>query len=376
MRPLGLYVHIPFCRRKCHYCDFVSFPGSERLIGDYIGAVVAEARLYNDYLKDHSVDTLFIGGGTPSLLSLAQVETLIRGLEEACNFELKEVTIEANPETLGEEKLAAYAACGINRLSIGLQTHDDAILKSIGRRHTFRQFLTAYETAARYFDNINIDTIFGLPGQTLDNFRATIERLTELSPAHISYYSLKLEPGTKLYETYKGADEDTDRDMYHAAASMLDSAGYIHYETSNFAKENKECLHNLKYWTGQEYLGLGVAAHSYINDTNKQRFSNTDSINDYLELISRGDKPVAQAYALSEADELTEYLMLRFRLKRGIVYEDFNEHFGRDFKTMFLQPVQFAANAGLITIDGRGVHPTLKGFDLQNTLITEFMKII
>lgn len=376
MKPLGLYIHIPFCRRKCHYCDFVSFPDCEALFDDYIDAVIDEARLYYDYLKSRTVHTLFIGGGTPSLLWPAQIEKLMSGLKSACDLEPVEATIEANPETLDEEKLASYAACGINRLSLGLQTHDNGILKAIGRRHTFEQFLSVYNTARRYFDNINIDTIFGLPGQTIDNFKATIEHLTELSPTHISSYSLKLEPGTKLFEMYKGADEDIDRDMYHEAAAMLGRSGYIHYETSNFAKKRFECLHNLKYWMGEEYLGLGVAAHSYIADTNKQRFSNTEHIHDYIQSVKSGNKPVVTVSEISKDDEITEYIMLRLRLKQGVVFHDFDSRFHMDFKETFEQPVCFSIKAGLITQDGRGIYPTLKGFDLQNTLITEFMKII
>jgi oxygen-independent coproporphyrinogen-3 oxidase len=376
MKPLGLYIHIPFCRRKCHYCDFVSFPGCEALMDDYIGALIAEARLYSDYLKDHTIDTLFIGGGTPSLLSPAQIEKLIKGIKSVCDFGLCEATIEANPETLDEEKLAAYAACGINRLSLGLQTHDNGILKNIGRRHTFEQFLNVYETAGRYFDNINADTIFGLPGQTQSNFMATVGKLIELLPAHVSAYSLKLEECTKLYETYKGADEDTDREMYHAAAAMLCGAGYTHYETSNFARPGFECLHNLKYWTGEEYLGLGVAAHSYITCKYKQRFGNTEDIYEYIKSVEKGEKPAGEISAISENDEITEYIMLRLRLKQGIIFSDFNSRFNLDFEKTFGRPIEFSQSAGLITRDELGIYPTLKGFDLQNTLIGEFLKIL
>ncbi len=376
MKPLGLYIHIPFCRRKCYYCNFVSFPDCEALLDDYIGALTAEARLYSHYLEDHTIDTLFIGGGTPSLLSTAQIEQLISGLTSVCDFRLHEATIEANPETLDEEKLSAYAACGINRLSLGLQTHDNGILSDIGRRHTFEQFLTVYEKAGRYFDNINTDTIFGLPGQTPDNFKTTVDKLIELSPAHVSAYSLKLEQGTRLFETYKGAGEDTDRDMYHTAASMLCGAGYIHYETSNFSRPGFECLHNLKYWTGEEYLGLGVAAHSYITDKCKQRFGNTEDIYEYMQSVEKGEKPTDDISAISENDEIIEYIMLRLRLKQGIVFDDFNSRFHMDFENTFGGPVEFTQTAGLITRDERGVYPTLKGFDLQNTLIVEFMKIL
>jgi oxygen-independent coproporphyrinogen-3 oxidase len=354
----------------------VSFPDREDTFDKYIDAVLAEARLYAGYLSDHFIDTLFIGGGTPSLLSSEQIKRLINGLKSVCDFDLKEATIEANPETLDEEKLAAYAACGINRLSVGLQTHDNNILKAIGRRHTFEQFLNVYETARHYFSYINIDTIFGLPGQTTENFEETIKHIIELTPSHVSSYSLKLEQGTRLAETYEGADEDTDRDMYHMAAAMLGRSGYVHYETSNFAKEHAECLHNLKYWTGGEYLGLGVAAHSYITDTEKQRFSNTDDIIEYIQKIGDGNIPIVEKTVLSEADEITEFIMLRLRLKQGIMFDDFNRRFGTDFQTVFNKPIEFAVNAGLVIRNEHGIFPTLKGFDLQNTLITEFMKII
>lgn len=376
MKNLGLYIHIPFCTRKCYYCDFVSFPELENVFDDYIDAVIAEARLYSDYLKDHEIDTLFIGGGTPSLLSPKQIERLIICLNDVSNFNLKEATIEANPETLDTEKLLTSSNLGINRLSIGLQTHDNEILKHIGRRHTYEKFLEIYETSKKYFNNISIDTIFGLPGQTQDNFMTTIKELIKLSPKHISSYSLKLEPGTKLFDIYDGTDEDIDRGMYHTAAETLAGAGYIHYETSNFAREGYECRHNLKYWLGEEYLGLGVSAHSYIEDETKMRFSNTENLREYLQSVNSGNKPIVQNCKLTSNDELTEYLMLRLRLKRGISFLDYNIRFGGDFLKEFDYPISFSLKYGLITKDGSGIYPTLKGFDLQNTLITEFMKII
>lgn len=376
MKNLGLYIHIPFCKRKCYYCDFISFPNNESVIDDYINAVIAETHLYEDYLKDHTINTLFIGGGTPSILTSGQISRLINGLKQSCNFGLKEATIEVNPETLNEEKLAAYSESGLNRLSIGLQTHDNEILKQIGRRHTFETFLEAYDIAKQYFRNINIDTIFGLPGQTKDSFETTINNIIELSPRHISSYSLKLEPGTRLAETYSGADEDTDRDIYHTSAEMLCCAGYTHYETSNFAKEGFECLHNMKYWLGEEYLGLGVAAHSYIENNVKMRFNNIENLSDYIQKVCSGDKPVNECSELTINDGITEYIMLRLRLMQGISFNDFINRFGVDFKKTFEKPISVSIINGLITQDKSGIYPTLKGFDLQNTLITEFMKII
>lgn len=373
MKPLGLYIHIPFCRRKCYYCDFVSFPNREDIIDAYVGTVLEEARLYSDLLKDHSVDTVFIGGGTPSMLSAAQMERLLTGLKETCNWNAGEVTIEANPETLDEAKIDGYARCGVNRLSLGLQTHDDIILAAIGRRHTYQDFITALDTANRYFSNINADTIFALPGQSIENYVNTLQRLINLRVPHISCYALKLEQGTRLAAEFSGADEDTDRDMYHAAADMLREAGYAHYETSNFALQGYECRHNLKYWNCEEYIGLGVAAHSHIHGAAKTRYSNTESLEEYLGMVRDGVKPVAHTDILTRADELTEYLMLSLRLASGIHAVDFAQRFGEDFFSLFAEPIKTAQKAGLIRINADGISPTLKGFDLQNVLIGEFI---
>ncbi len=374
MKSLGLYIHIPFCRHKCYYCDFVSFPNRTDVIDEYIGALLAEARLYGDILKEHTVNTVFIGGGTPSLLSGAQMGRLLSGLKEACNWAVEEVTIEANPETLDEEKAASYANGGVNRLSLGLQTHDDGILAAIGRRHSFEDFISALDIAYRYFNNINADTIFALPGQSTENYEETLRRLVALRIPHISCYALKLEEGTRLAAEFSGADEDTDREMYHAASGMLTAAGYAHYETSNFALPGYECLHNLKYWTGGEYLGLGVAAHSYLSGESKTRHANTESLEEYLRTVQGGGKPVAYRDVLTAEDELTEYLMLRLRLSRGIDAKDYAQRFCEDFFKRFAEPIETAYSAQLIVADAQGIRPTLKGFDLQNTLIGEFIK--
>lgn len=376
MKTLGIYIHIPFCARKCYYCDFVSFPGMEHSFERYIDCLLSEARLYNEYLKNRVIDTLYIGGGTPSLLPPGQIARLISGLADICQFSLKEATIEANPETVDKEKLEVYASCGINRLSLGLQTHEDGILKAVGRRHTFKTFLDAYDSAKEYFSNINIDTIFGLPGQSVKSFETTMRHITGLNPGHVSAYSLKLEPGTALYEAFSGADDETDREMYHTAVKMLESAGCSHYETSNFAKEGMECLHNLKYWTGGEYLGLGVAAHSYIFDGMKYRRGNTDNLDEYFGSVNRGMIPAKQKEIIGEKDEKEEYIMLRLRLKRGIDFSDYEARFKSSFIKEFAEPVSLAENAGLIRKYRNKVIPTLKGFDMQNTLISEFIKIL
>jgi len=369
METLGLYVHIPFCRRKCAYCDFVSYPGRESQIDDYIDAVIAEARLYADVLSSYGVDTVFIGGGTPSLLSPRQLERLNKGLKSCCNWNVSEFTVEANPETLDAEKAAAYAACGVTRLSLGLQTHDDAILQRIGRRHSWETFLRTYEMAAKHVPDINVDTIFGLPGQTMDGYLETLRRVAALQPAHVSSYALKLEEGTPLAGQFAGADEDTDREMYHAGIDLLESAGLMQYETSNFALPGRECRHNMKYWTGGEYLGLGAAAHSFPRGDAPVRFGNTRDMDEYIRMVKDGRRPVAQQETLTPDDERAEYVMLHMRLKRGIAFADYAARFGRSFEDDFADALCSCEKAGLIEQTEEGIAPTIKGFDLQNALI-------
>ncbi len=374
MKTLGLYIHIPFCLRKCAYCNFVSYPDRVDQIDRYLDAVISEARLYNDVLRHRVIDTVFIGGGTPSLLSPAQTEKLINGLRALSAWDSPEITMEANPETLGEVKLSAYAALGVNRLSIGLQTHEDDVLRAIGRNHTWDTFEKAFDTASHYYRHINVDVIFGLPGQTVRSFDETLNRLIALSPAHISAYALKLEASTPLAARFDGTDEDTDRDMYHMAAAQLKDSGYTHYETSNFAKWGCECRHNLKYWTGQEYLGLGAAAYSYIIGDAHRRFGNVADFNEYIIKVESNGRPVADEEVLKETDLMMEYIMLRLRLSQGIDYNDFLKRFGCDFLSRFEEAVSKTQKAGLISVDNAGVRPTLKGFDLQNALIGEYIK--
>ena len=373
MDALGLYIHIPLCLRKCAYCNFVSYPGRLDDIDRYIDALIGEARLYEELLQSRIIDSVFIGGGTPSLLSSAQTEKLIAPLQSISAWENAEITMEANPETLNEEKLSAYSELGINRLSIGLQTHENAILNDIGRGHSWETFLHAYDLASHHFSNINVDIMFGLPGQTVKSFAETLKRLIELSPTHLSAYALKLETDTPLAKRYEGADEDIDREMYHLAVDMLNQAGYTHYETSNFAKPGYECRHNLKYWTCEEYLGLGIAAYSYLKEGGGRRFGNTSAFDDYFRYISARKHPTCEDDWLTQNDQIIEYIMLRLRLNNGIDFDDYRRRFSGDLINDFADAVEFAQNAGLIIADDKGIRPTLKGFDLQNALIGEFI---
>ena len=267
---ISLYIHIPFCIEKCAYCDFVSYKVTDaeksNAVENYISALKTEIQLYSDLLKDSKIKTIFIGGGTPSSIKGSYILEIVNQIKAFNTLkDLEEFTIEINPGTLNEEKINAYLSAGINRISMGVQSAQDTLLKSIGRIHTFNEFLTTYKgLRERGFDNINLDLMFGLPNQSIDDIKYTLKVISELQPDHISAYALKLEEGTPMYNAYERGeinlpDEDTERAMYHLIESVLKDNGYDQYEISNFAKPNRESKHNLVYWENKAYPGLGIA---------------------------------------------------------------------------------------------------------------------
>jgi oxygen-independent coproporphyrinogen-3 oxidase len=382
MKTLGLYIHIPFCVQKCLYCDFVSYAGKEAMIPRYIDAVLKEACLYSRLFSSHTKDTVFLGGGTPACLPEGGVLRLLAGLRERFHIDKDaEITIEANPGVLTAAKLDEYRRAGVSRISIGMQSHDDALLKTLGRIHTHADFTESFRLAREAgFSNISADVMFGLPGQTVQGFEATIGSLVSLKPEHVSAYALKVEKGTPFYKTYGDTPvlgEAAERAMYHAAVRMLKNAGYGQYETSNFALKGFACRHNLKYWTQGEYLGLGAAAHSYFEEEGGfVRQENPKSLGEYLAAVEAGKEAACKKEALGESDMLAEYIMLRLRLAQGIDYRDFERRFGFGFNERFKKEIATLKKARLIREDAAGVKPLLKGFDLQNALIVEFIKNI
>lgn len=287
-KDIGIYIHIPFCKQKCYYCDFVSFANKEELFKEYVEAVIKEIEAKN--IQKYSIKTIYIGGGTPSILDSKYIGKILEKLKPNIK-ENAEITIEINPGTVTKQKLEDYITFGINRISIGLQSSSNRLLKQIGRIHTFEEFLNAYNTAKQVgFKNINVDLMLGLPNQSLETLKKTVEEVTKLAPNHISIYSLILEEGTKLEEMVKNKelemiDEDLERRMYWETKKMLEEKGYIHYEISNFAKPKYESRHNLDCWNGQEYIGIGASAHSYLEKT---RYSNIEDIEKYIENINLG----------------------------------------------------------------------------------------
>lgn len=288
-KDIGVYVHIPFCKAKCFYCDFVSFVDKNMLMENYIDAVIKE--IENKDLSRYNIKTVYIGGGTPSILDSKHIGSILDKLRPNIDKEA-EITIEVNPGTINEEKLTDYVDFGINRISIGLQSADNSLLKEIGRIHTFEDFLDGYKMAERVgFKNINVDLMLGLPNQTLDILKDSLEKVISLNPNHISIYSLILEEDTKLEKLIEKRelemiDEELERKMYWETKRLLEKHGYIHYEISNFAKKGYMSKHNLDCWNQKEYLGFGAVAHSYIDNT---RYSNVEDIEEYINNIREAD---------------------------------------------------------------------------------------
>lgn len=399
-KDLELYIHIPFCVRKCHYCDFLSAPSDEATRERYVQALCREIISYKEMAAEYRVCTVFFGGGTPTLLNPEQFERIIgviretffadgneradKGRPESLDSETKqkeniEFTVECNPGTLTEELLSCLKQLGVNRLSIGLQSADDAELKLLGRIHSYEEFLESFRLArAAGFDNINIDLMQALPGQTVQRFGDTLQKVIALQPEHISAYSLIIEENTRFYEWYgddsdKLPSEDTERDIYKMTQAVLKNAGYLQYEISNYAKPGYACRHNCGYWTGTEYLGLGLGASSYINGT---RFEQTDNLTDYLAGYSAKADCVPEqknSQRLSKKERMEEFMFLGLRLCAGVSRTEFAERFEADYEAVYGEVTERLLKQGLLQESGEYLSLTELGRDLSNRVLAEFL---
>ena len=329
---LGIYIHIPFCERKCRYCDFLSFNADEPIKESYVEALLREIK--ENPHTTRTVDTIFFGGGTPSVLPARLIARILDELRKSFNVrEDAEITVECNPGTVDDEKLKIYKSARVNRISFGLQSADDAELEMLGRIHNFEDFKESFLAAKEAgFENINVDIMMALPGQLRETLFNTIEEVTALSPKHISMYSLILEDGTPLKESLPNLpplpSEDKEREMYKEATKLLKSKGYGRYEISNFSKPGFESRHNIRYWQLDEYLGFGIGAASF---TEGKRFSNTESIEDYIK-TDDFEKIKRDVTILSKEDLMGEFMFLGLRMMRGLSGTDFYERFGKDLK--------------------------------------------
>lgn len=368
-KAIGLYVHIPFCVRKCNYCDFCSFNLSEASWKDrYISQLCEEIYSYRE--ERIKVDSIFFGGGTPTLLTPDEFRKIFLAIEDS--FEIladSEFTVEANPKTLDREKLRTYKECGVNRLSIGLQSIHENELKILGRIHSYEDFLASYKLAGEFgISNLNVDLMYGIPEQTIESFGITLEKLIALKPQHISLYGLILENGTPLYkmkDTLSFPSEDEECDMYYLAAQKLSDAGYSHYEISNYALPGRECSHNLKYWHCDEYIGIGLSAYSYFEG---KRFGNLNDKDVYL-----SDSCISYKRNYDSVDESYEFVMLGLRLREGISLKEYESRFGISFLHGRKEIIDRLVAFGYISIEGDRLHLTEQGFYVSNAILTELI---
>ncbi len=377
-RPLGLYLHIPFCKSKCLYCDFYSLPGREDGVKDYVKALGAHLAETAPLAAGHRVDTVYFGGGTPSLLGHRYLLRLLDGIRDKYHLDKEaEITLEANPESAQNwRELRRLRKGGFNRLSLGVQSADDAILKAIGRIHTFAQAQAAV-TAARKagFENLSLDLIYGLPGQTMDSWRSTVERCAALRPEHLSCYGLKVEEGTPLWRRqgeFDLPDDDLQADMYLWAVERLHQLGYLQYEISNFAREGFASRHNTKYWTLSEYAGFGPGAHSDFGET---RYSYSRDLEGYVRGVLEGTLQVEQSEHLPLRERDTEYIMLSLRMVSGINRRTFEHTYRRRFAPLEEVFRRYEA-LGCAETTEQGWRLTAKGFLLSNTIITDLWEAL
>ena len=382
MKELAVYVHIPFCVQKCRYCDFLSGPRHLDKIDQYLDMLIIEISQYRELIKEYQVRSIFLGGGTPSILNENQIRRVMCALWDVIGEQVMkdvEVTIESNPGTLTEEKLKTYRELGINRISMGLQSTFNDELKNLGRIHTYEEFLEGYRLARKAgFQNINIDLMSGLPNQSLEKWETTLARIIELNPEHISAYSLIIEEGTKFYDQYgteEGEkalpDEELDRLMYQKTKELLSAAGYERYEISNYAKPGYESRHNCSYWTGIDYLGVGLGASSLIQ---KNRYRNKENMECYLKTLVQNKVVRQLEETLDKQSEIEEYMILGLRMMKGVSKSEFFKRFGETMDMKYGEVLAQLKSLELITEEDDFVCLTEKGIDVSNEIFTMFME--
>lgn len=417
MKELELYVHIPFCVRKCAYCDFLSAPADEVSRQKYVDAMVQEIQCYKNRFPGHQVSTIFVGGGTPSILTPGQIQAVFNAIRE--NFRINpeaEITIEANPGTVTEEKLLAWKAAGVNRISIGLQSARDEELQMLGRIHDYQQFLDTWKLVRQAgMNNVNIDLISAVPGQTLQSWRETLRTTAELGPEHLSVYSLIVEEGTPFYERYGDApeeirsehmkgrteervsqkkfheeeaaaqeeaaclkpmvypplpDEETERLMYEETEKILEEYGYARYEISNYAKPGAACRHNMGYWQRKEYLGIGLGSSSLIG---KMRFCHTSDMEIYLACAGDPEKICGEKQLLPVKDEMEEFMFLGLRMICGVRKSEFFRLFGMTMEQVYTGVLEKLEKQGLLVNGDDIVRLTKRGIDISNYVFEQFL---
>lgn len=383
VEPLGLYLHIPFCVQKCGYCDFLSAPATEAIREQYVQTVIREIEEKKGIYGDWPVDTIFVGGGTPTILESGQMERIMDSFFSGFSVEpAAEITWEMNPGTVSLEKLQVLKQYGVNRLSIGLQSTHNAELKILGRIHTYEAFLQTWDMVRNQgFSNVNIDLMSGLPLQTLQSYEETLHRICRLSPEHISAYSLIVEEGTPFESLYGEAgkqksqlpEEETEREMYDLTGKLLSQAGFHQYEISNYAKIGRECKHNTRYWKRKPYLGLGLGAASFLEKT---RFSNETDLSSYLENGKQGMFSKQEETKLSVGEEIEETMFLGLRMREGISIKEFEIKFGYNIMGVYGDVIEKWIERKRLQIDRKSgrISLTESGIGISNQIFVDFLE--
>lgn len=374
LNTVGLYIHIPFCKMKCHYCDFPSYSGKESLMIDYAKALSEEIKIS---CQDKIISTIFIGGGTPTYLCIDGwkiIEKALKGINRI--KEGFEFTIEGNPKTFNEEQLKIFKAMGVNRISMGLQAVQQCHLASLGRIHSLEDFKHSYEMLRNFgFRNINVDLMFGLPNQSLAQWKEALSQVVELKPEHISCYSLIIEEGTKFYNLYEKdklilPNEDVERDMYAEAINFLEVKGYHQYEISNFAKDGLECRHNKIYWNLDNYIGCGSSSHSYVDGI---RYRNEEKIETYIMSMENKSSAVVESNENSLKDDMEEFMFLGLRKIEGISIEKFKIRFNTSIFEKYNDVIDKYVKLNLLNLKDDRLYLTKRGIELSNQVMSDFI---
>lgn len=376
MDKISLYIHIPFCAQKCLYCDFPSFARKDHLRKAYIEAINKEIINLREKHNNLEINTIFIGGGTPSVLESNELECLLKEIAKLNMAKDIEYSMECNPGNLTEEKLEVMKKYGVNRISMGLQAKQDNLLKGLGRIHNYKTFKENFLLAKKVgFNNINVDLMFGLPNQRLNEWEETLREIISLEPAHISAYSLIIEEGTAFYNLYENdklklPTEEEERKMYHLAKEILEENGFNQYEISNYAKEGKECRHNLAYWNMDNWIGVGSASASYING---KRIKNMSSVEEYINSINERGEAVEEIINNSKNDNMEEFMFMGLRKINGIDENEFKKRFGMNINDVYGEILNKYIDEGLLIRESGRVFLSEKGIEISNIIMADFL---
>lgn len=373
MREVSLYIHIPFCKQKCFYCDFPSYAGKERFKEEYVDALIKEIE---KRVKGYIIKTIFIGGGTPSYLEVSQIEKLLEAINKLNLHKDLEFSMECNPGVLFKEKLEVMKKGGVNRISFGLQSANNNLLKEVGRIHSYEEFLENFNLARKVgFNNINVDIMYGLPNQTAADWKETLETICGIRPEHISAYSLIIEEGTVFYNLYEKnllnlPTEEDERNMDRLTKEILNKNGYHQYEISNYSLQGKECEHNKVYWQLKDYIGVGTSSSSYIDSF---RIKNIDDIEEYIYKVNNDIEVYEEKQKNTVEDDIEEFIFMGLRMNKGINTKEFEERFNRSIESIYGNIIEKNIKMGLLNKDIDRMFLTSRGMEFSNQVMSEFI---